>query len=269
MYKSDKIIITVALSGETSRNQSKYIPYTPEEIALSAIEAGKAGASIAHIHVRDSNGNPSSDPEIYKKVVKLIKKESDIIINCTTSGSRYDEKRKVLEINPEIATLNCGSTNLDDKQMLNTQSELEKMSTEMINRNIKPEIMIHSQGFIDNAQKLIEKGKIKPPYYFNLFFASGAMKPSLSTLSYLVDSLPQNSIWTATGSDSNAFNMATSSIIYGSTARIGLEDCIYLSEGNLAKSNAQLVEKLVKLARELGKEIMTPNEAREIMKISY
>lgn len=266
MYKSDKILITVALSGETSRSQSKYIPYTPEEIALSAIEAGAAGASIAHIHVRDSNGNPSSDPEIYKKVVKLIKKESDIIINCTTSGPSYDEKRRVLEINPELATLNCGSANLDGKLMLNTQSELEKMSTEMINRNIKPEIMIHSQGFIDNAKKLIDKGKIKPPYYFNLFFASGGMIPSLNTLSYLVGNLPPNSIWTATGSGSNAFTMAISSIIYGGTARIGLEDCIYISEGNLAKSNAQLVEKLVKIARELGKDIMTPNETREIMK---
>ena len=110
--------------------------------------------------------------------------------------------------------------------------------------------------------------KIKPPYFFNLFFASGAMKPSLRTLSYLVDSLPQNSIWTATGGGLDAYKIASSSIIYGGTARIGLEDCVYLSEGNLAKSNAQLVEKLVIIARELGKEIMTPNEAREILKIT-
>jgi 3-keto-5-aminohexanoate cleavage enzyme len=267
MFSSGKIIITVALCGNTSRNESPYVPVTPKEIADSAIEAGRAGASIAHIHVRDPLGNPSSDSKIFAQVVERIQKNSDIVINCTTGGSSYEEKRGVLEINPEIATLNCGSVNLGSRLMMNTGSELEKMSIEMMDRGVKPEMMIHSQGFIENAKKLIDKDIIQPPYYYNLFFASGGMKPSLRTLSYMVDSLPRESIWTTTGSGYDSFSLAVLSMVCAGTARIGLEDCVMLPDGNLAKSNAQLVENLVRIACELGMQIATPEETRKILKI--
>lgn len=267
MTRAGKVIITVALCGETSRSQTPYVPYTPQEIADSAIKAARAGASIAHIHVRDLDGNPTNEDKVYAEVVQLIQKKSDIVINCTTGGELYDEKRKVLGINPEIATLNCGSANLKDKLMINTQSELEKMASEMLERKIRPEMMIHSQGFMENAKKLIEQKLVQPPYLFNLFFASGGMAPSPRTLSYLIESLPEDSLWTATGSGVDAFPMAVFSMINGGAARIGLEDRIYLSDGVLAQSNAQLVEKLVRIANELDLEIATPEETREKLRI--
>lgn len=267
MTGARKIIITVALCGETTRAQTPHVPYTPREIADSAIEAAKAGASIAHIHVRDPEGNSTNEAEVYAEVVRLIQKKSDIVINCTTGGEVYDEKRKVLGINPEFATLNCGSANLKDKLMINTASELEEMAGEMLERKIRPELMIHSQGFIENAKRLIDQELVQPPYLFNLFFASGGMAYSPRTLSYLIESLPEGSLWTATGSGVDAFPLAVFSMINGGTARIGLEDCIYLSDGVLAESNAQMVEKLVRMANELDFEIATPGETREKLRI--
>ncbi|MHA2406798.1 MAG: 3-keto-5-aminohexanoate cleavage protein [Candidatus Ranarchaeia archaeon] len=263
-----KAIITVALCGETTRNQTPYVPYTPKEIANSAIEAASVGATIAHIHVRNEKGKPTNDASVYSKVVDIIKKKSDIIINCTTGGEEYKEKRQVLEINPEIATLNCGSANLRNKIMINSPLELEKMSQEMKERKIKPEVMIHSQGFIHNADSLIAQGLIDPPVYYNLFFASGGMSPNLRNLSYLIDSLPPGSQWTATGSGDDAFPVAVLSLLSGGNARIGLEDCIYLSRGKLAESNAQLVKKIVRIAKELEIESATTDEARKTLNIS-
>lgn len=263
-----KLIITVAICGETTRVKTPYVPYTPEEIANSAIEAGKVGAAIVHIHVRDDEGRPTYEAEVYASVIELIRKKSDIIINCTTGGPSYEVRRKVLGINPEIATLNCGSTNLGDNLMINSNPELVKMSREMLERKIKPEIMIHSPGFILNAKKLIAKGLIKQPAFFNLFFASGGMEATLKNLVYLVESLPPGSIWTATGRGVDAYPMAGMSIINGGHARIGLEDCIHISKDELAKSNAQLVSKLVRIAHEFDVEIATPKKAREILKIT-
>lgn len=176
-------------------------------------------------------------------------------------------REKSRGVNPEFATLNCGSANLKDKLMINTASELEEMAGEMLERKIRPELMIHSQGFIENAKRLIDQELVQPPYLFNLFFASGGMAYSPRTLSYLIESLPEGSLWTATGSGVDAFPLAVFSMINGGTARIGLEDCIYLSDGVLAESNAQMVEKLVRMANELDFEIATPGETREKLRI--
>lgn len=268
-YKPRKVIITVAICGGTTREQTPHVPYSPEEIADSAIEAGKAGAAVSHIHVRDERGKPTYEAAAYSSVIRRIREKSDIIINCTTGGPVYDERRKVLEINPEMATLNCGSTNLGDRVMMNTNLELEKMSREMLERKIKPEIMIHSQGFIHNAKMLMAKRLIEQPMFFDLFFASGGMEATSKNLLYLVQNLPLDSMWMATGHGVDAYPMAVQSILNGGHARIGLEDCIQLSNGHLAESNAQLVGKLVRIAHELDLEIATPKEARDMLKITY
>jgi 3-keto-5-aminohexanoate cleavage enzyme len=262
-----KIIVTVALCGETPRELTSYVPYAPEEIADSAVEAAEAGAAIAHIHVRDEEGHPTYESKVYAAVVERIKERSDIIINCTTGGSVYEERRKVLGIDPEMATLNCGSTNLGDQLMINSNPELEKMSREMLERGIKPEVMIHSQGFVHNAKLLMLKGLIRQPVFFNLFFASKAMDASARNLLYLVESLPAGSLWTATGRGQDAFPLAILSMLCGGHARIGLEDCVHVSEGKLARSNAELVGKLVRIARELDLDVASPREARAMLGI--
>jgi 3-keto-5-aminohexanoate cleavage enzyme len=262
-----KVILTAAICGETTKEQSPYVPYTPKEIAESAIEAGRAGASVAHLHARDEQGQTTFAASVYSDIVERIRSKSDIVINCTTGGDTFKEKIDVLSINPEIATLNCGSANLLKKVMINTPEELERTAREMRDRGIKPEIMIHSQGFVKNARELISRGLIGSPPLFNLFFASGGMDMNARNLVYLVDSLPEDSEWTATGSGDDAIPAALLALVTGGHARIGLEDCVYLGKGELAESNAQLIGKVVRLAEELNFEIASPDEAREILGI--
>jgi len=229
-----KVILTVAICGETTKEQNPNVPYTPKEIAESAIEAGNTGASIAHIHARDKQGHLMFAASVYSKILKQIRSESDIVINCTTGGNTFKEKIDVLKINPEIATLNCGSANLRKKVMINTPEEIEKTAREMHDRGIKPEIMIHSQGFVKNARELIYQGLIEIPPLFNIFFASGGMEMTTRNLVYLVDSLPEGSIWTATGSGDDAILTAVLALVTGGHARIGLEDCVYIGKNKLA-----------------------------------
>ena len=263
-----KVILTVAICGKTTKEQSPHVPYTPRKIAESTIEAGKAGASIAHLHARDDQGHPTFAASVYSDIVERIRRESDIVINCTTGGNTFEEKIDVLKINPEIATLNCGSANLQKKVMINTPDELEKTAREMQDRGIKPEIMIHSQGFIKNARELISRGLIGIPPLFNIFFASGGMNMTPRNLVYLVDSLPEGSVWTATGSGDDAIPTAVLALVTGGHARIGLEDCVYIGKNKPAESNAQLVSKVVSLAKELGLEIASPDEARKMLGIN-
>ncbi len=263
-----KVILTAAISGETTKAESPHVPYTPREIAESAIEAGRAGASIAHLHARDENGRTTFAASVYSDIVERIRGESDIVINCTTGGNTFEEKIDVLKINPEIATLNCGSANLRKKVMINTPEELEKTAMEMQDRGIKPELMIHSQGFVKNARDLISRGHIGDKPLFNLFFASGGMEMNPRNLVYLIDSLPEGSAWTVTGSGDDAIPSAVLALVAGGHARIGLEDCVYIGRGVLAESNAQLVGKIVRLAEELDLEIATPDEARKMLGIN-
>ena len=263
-----KVILTAAICGETTKEQCPHVPYTPREIAESAIDAGKAGASIAHLHARDEQGHPTFAASVYSDIVELIRSESDIVINCTTGGNTFEEKIDVLKINPEIATLNCGSANLQKKVMINNPEELEKTAREMRDREIKPEIMIHSQGFVKNARELISQGLIGDPPLFNIFFASGGMDMNPRNLFYLVDSLPEDSAWTATGSGDDAIPTAILALVTGGHARIGLEDCVYIGKNKPAESNAQLVSKVVRLAEELGLEIASPDEARKMLGIN-
>lgn len=268
--RKHKLIITVAVCGGTTREQNPHVPYTPQEIADSAIEASKVGAAMVHLHVRDSTGKPTNEAETYAAVVDRIREKSDIIINCTTGGPTYEERRKVLEIKPEMATLNCGSTNRGDNVFINSNPELEKMAREMLQKGIRPDIMIHSEGFIQNARILTSKGFIKEPALFHFFFGSwrkGTMDATARTLLYLIDRLPPRAIWTVTGHGEDAFPMAVLSIVNGGHARIGFEDTIYLSKGQMATSNAQLVSKLTRMATELDVEIATPKEARAMLGI--
>jgi 3-keto-5-aminohexanoate cleavage enzyme len=255
-------MLTAAISGDTSKEDCQYVPYSPYEIAESAIEAGRAGASIVHLHARNEQGQITYAAVVYSDIVEMIREESNVIINCTTGGDTFQEKIDVLKINPEIATLNCGSANLREKVMLNPPYELIETAKEMHERGVKPEIMIHSQGYVKNAVELISKELIDYPPLFNIFFASGGMDMNLQNLVYIRDSLPKGSIWTATGYGGDAFNTAVLAMIGGGHARIGLEDCFYLVKDEPATSNAQLVCKVVRLAKELGFEIATPDEAR-------
>lgn len=266
----DKLIITVAPTGaQTTREHTPYVPFTPKEIADSVYEAWQAGAAIAHIHVRDENGNNSLDLDIYREVVHRIKDKCDIIINLTTAGgvAMNDEDRlRVCELSPELATFDAGSMNFGGDVFLNSPNFLERLAMKMKEYQIKPEIEIFDVGMIDNTLRIAKKGLIESPFHFQFVLGiRGGMPATPKNLLFLTESIPAGSTWSAIGASKDQLTINTMSILMGGHVRVGMEDSVYYRRGELAKTNAQFVERIVDLSRTLGRDIATPNEAREIL----
>lgn len=276
-----KIIITVAISGGLqSRDASKYLPEQPEEIAQSAYECYKAGASVIHIHARDEAGHVTADPEVHKRINKLVRELCpDVIINNSTGvgpNFSFEERLGVLDADPEAASFNMG-TMVRTKFMpgsifLNTQEQLEKMAVEMYERGIKPEMEVFSQYMIEEAKKIIKKGLVKPPYWFNIVMGSsnmgtlpGTVDNLISMYQYLKD-IP-DSVITVTGIGSTQIPMTTMGCLMGGHMRVGMEDNVYLSRGVLATDNVQFVSRVVEMIKSLQLEVATPQEAREMLGI--
>ncbi|RID85431.1 3-keto-5-aminohexanoate cleavage protein [Peribacillus asahii] len=269
----EKLIITVATTGaQTTREHTPYVPLTPKEIADSVIESWKAGAAIAHIHVRDKDGNNTVDLNVYKEVIDRVRDKCDIILNLTTAGGleMSDEDRlRVCELNPEMATFDAGTMNFGTDVFHNTPRFLENLATEMKKREIKPEIEIFDIGMIHNALRIAQKGLLENPFHFQFVLGvHGGMPATPKNLMYLIDSIPEGSTWSAIGASKDQLTINTMSILLGGHVRVGMEDSVYYRKGELAKTNAQFVERIVQLSHTLGREIATPNEARDILQLS-
>lgn len=268
----DKLIITVALTGaEVTKEQQPNLPITPDEIAEAAYECYLAGASIAHVHARDEEGKPTQSYEVYKEIKEKIEAKCNMIFQPSTGGAVYhtfEQRKQPLELNPEMATLSAGTTNFGEDVFMNTQEYMEKFATEMKERGIKPEIEVFERGHIANALRLVKKGLLDMPIHFDFVMGvPGAIPGDIEDLVYLVSRIPQGSTWTVAGIGRYELPLAVHAILMGGHVRVGFEDNIYYKKGELAKSNAQLVERIVRLAKELGREVATPDEAREILNI--
>ncbi len=269
----EKLIITAAVCGaEVTRKQTPYIPITPEEIAEEACLARKGGASVVHIHVRDENGNPTQDVKVFKKVVDLIRTRCpDVIIQVSTGGAvgmSAEERLQSILVKPEMATLDSGTTNFGDSIFVNDMPTMRKFASEMMKMNIVPEFECFEIGHIHNALRLVREGLVKGHLHFDFVLGvPGACPADVRNLVRMVDTLPEDATWTVAGVGRHEFPMATCAIVMGGHVRVGLEDNIYLSKGTLAKSNAELVEKVVRLANELGREVAKPSDARRILGI--
>ncbi|WP_069650544.1 3-keto-5-aminohexanoate cleavage protein [Caloranaerobacter ferrireducens] len=267
-----KLIITAALTGaEVTREQQPNLPITPEEIAEAAYEAYKAGASIVHIHARDKDGNPTQDYEVYKEIKERIEAKCPVIFQPSTGGAVWhtpEERLQPVELRPEMATLSCGTCNFGPDVFMNSQEYMEKFAKRMKELGVKPELEIFERGMIKNALTLVKKGLIDEPLHFDFVMGvPGAIPGEIRDLLYLVESIPKGSTWTVAGIGRYELPLATAAILLGGHVRVGFEDNIYYKKGELAKSNAQLVERIVRLAHELGREVATPDEAREILNI--
>lgn len=269
----EKLIITCALTGaEVTKDQNPAVPYTPEEMAQSAYEAYTAGASILHLHVRDDNGKPTQDKERFKQNIEAIKaKCPDAIIQVSTGGAvgmTDDERLQSTELFPEMATLDAGTINFGDEIFVNSWPTLVHFAKRMKERNVKPEIEVFDRGMIENAVRLHKMGLLDAPMHFDFVLGvPGGMPATMEDLLHMVRSIPQGSTWTVAGVGRFQLPMATAAIIMGGHARVGLEDNIYYSKGVLA-TNGQLVERVARLAKELGREIATPDETRKILSIT-
>ncbi len=266
----DKLIITAAICGaEVTKDHNPAIPYTVEEIGREAEAAYKAGASIIHLHVREDDGTPTQDKARFKLCMdEILKRCPDVIIQPSTGGAvgMTDlERLQPTELGPEMATLDCGTLNFGgDEIFINTENTIKNFGKIMIERGIKPEVEVFDKGMIDYAIKYAKQGFIKEPMHFD-FVLGVQMSASARDLAFMVDSIPAGSTWTVAGIGRHEFPMAAIGMAMGGHVRVGFEDNVYLSKGVLAKSNGELVEKVVRIANELGREIATPDEARQIL----
>lgn len=269
---NDKLIVSVATTGSwPTRRQTPHLPITPEEIARAAVECWREGAAIVHVHVRDANGVVTADKALYKEVMDRIRAAgSDIIINLSTSGGigvcPEPERFYPLELKPELASFDAGSINVRERVFENSAAFLERLARAMLENNVKPEIEVFDTCMIFNALRLAEQGLIKPPYFFQLVLGvAGSQPASAKQLFHLVESLPPGAPWSAFGVGRHQLPINALAIALGGHARTGMEDNIYYRAGELATSNAQLVARLVRIGRECGREIASPNEAREML----
>jgi uncharacterized protein (DUF849 family) len=269
----EKLIITVAPTGAwPSKNDTPYVPLQPPEIAEEVYKCWQAGAAIAHIHVRNDEDKSSMSFEKFKETITLIREtDCDIIINFTTSGdlNATDEERMrhLIELHPDMASFDAGSMNWAHSTVfLNSPKFLEKLATTMEEHNVKPEFEIFDIGMLYNVEFFKKKGIVKTPCHYQFVLgAANGMPATIDNLLYLKNLLPEGSTWSALGIGKNHLPILFSTIAMGGHVRVGMEDNVFYSKGVLAKSNVEFVERTKRIAKEAGREVATPSEARQIL----
>ncbi len=269
------VIITAALtgSGRATKEHNPHIPESPQEIAEAAYKCWQAGAAVAHIHGRDWQGNITVDPAVYKETYDLIREKCDIILQVSTGLGAYvatEDRIKVLESKPEMASLNMGTmvrTGWDDSIFLNTPKLIQSLVSRMLDLDIKPELEVFSHPMVRDVEALIKGGLIKKPYVVNLVLGASYQNTLDATprdLLSLINYLPPDCHFTVTAMGRQQLPLTTLGMLMGGNVRVGLEDNLYYKKGQLA-SNELLVERAVRIARELQIEVATPTQARETL----
>lgn len=262
----ERLIVTAAINGGNwTTSDTPHIPLTPEQIATAAIEAAEAGAAIAHVHVREENGAPSSDVALYRRVSELIRPRSDIILNFSTD-LRLPTGSECLQLGPELASLPMGSVNLGDATIAAPVPVIRDVAVEMRAAGVRPELEVFHEGMIGTARQLVADGLIDEPVVcqFCLGFDGGAPADP-HNLARMIDAIPPTWIWGVVGEGVNGVTMAALGIALGGHVRVGIEDHLFYLPGELALSNAQLVERVIRLASEFGRPVATPAQARAIL----
>ncbi len=270
----EKLIITAAICGaEVLKEHNPAVPYTVEECVREARSAYNAGASVIHLHVRYDDGTPTQDKERFRVIMEGIAEACPgIIIQPSTGGAvgmTNDERLQPIELNPEMATLDCGTLNFGGDEIFeNTENTIIYFGKRMIERGIKPELEVFDKSMIEMALRIHKQGHILKPLHFDFVMGvNGGIGGSLRDFVFLRGSIPSDATYTVAGMGRYEMPLAAAAIIDGGHVRVGFEDNVYLSRGVLAKSNGELVEKVVRIAREFGREIANPDEAREILSL--
>lgn len=271
----NKVIITAAITGSRMmRDVAPYIPITPEEIAQSAFEAWQAGAAVVHLHVRDpETGLGSQDVELFRRVIEPIREKTDLILSLTTSGIPgrnlpIEERLAPLSLKPELASFDAGSINLGGNVFINTPDFLDQAAAMMEAAGVKPEIEIFDLGMMMTTLRMRQEGKLADPLHFQFVLGTPWGAPATpKAFLHIYEYLPPEATWSNIGIGTGQLPMAMMALIMGGHIRVGMEDNIYLRRGVLAKTNAELVERVVRIVREYGSEIASPAEARAILKL--
>ncbi len=267
----EKLIITIAPTGNVpTKKTNPNTPITVEEIVRDIKTCSEKGATIAHIHVRDSNGNPTSDKAIYKEVLKRLDEENIDIIRQLSTGARggensIDWRGQMLELNAQMASLATGSSNFMTSVNANSPELIETLANKMKENNIKPEIEAFDVAMISNATRLCKKGILKGPLHFNLVMnVPGSIPGTPKNLFHMIESMPEGSTWTVSGIGSSQMTMIAMAILMGGHVRTGIEDVLELKKG-VPATNGSLVENVLNIARALGREIATIEDTKRIL----
>ena len=295
----EKRIITAAITGSIhTPTMSPYLPITPEQIIDEILAVHEAGGTVCHVHVRDpKTGQPVTDLDIFREIASTVKAKCDIILCLTTGGglgmSAEERVQTVATLSPELASFNAGSVNFalfqamekwkdwkyeweqkylrmtEDFVFTNTFKTLREFCEFFDNNNTKPELEVYDSGMINNIANLIERGLLKKPVYVQFVMGVlGGITPSCENLMFLVDyakRLIGDFEFSVCVAGRAQFPICTQSLLIGGHVRVGLEDNLYLEKGVMAKSNAEQVEKIIRIAKELGIEPATPDEGRQIL----
>jgi uncharacterized protein (DUF849 family) len=274
-------LISAALTGAlTTRQQCPAIPYTPAEIAEEARRAAEAGAAIVHIHARTREGAPTWELETFREIFQEVRARTDVIVNFSTGSVGIPPEERIAhikELKPEMAALNMGSMNYaiysskqkrfhHDHVFANPFRDIQFFLEAMNEAGVRPEMECFDSGHIGNTRPLIDLGVLRPPYQFSLIMGVlGGIPASTANLVHQVSSLPEGAFWQVIGIGLEQWRLVAAAITMGGSVRVGLEDNFYLEEGRMANSNGELVEKAVRICRDLGREVAGPARARELL----
>ena len=276
----NKVIITAAVTGAWPKKENNpNVPMTPQEIADDVYACWKAGAAVAHLHMRDDEGNGTMDTAQFEETVNLIHTkypDCDIVLNLTTSGDIHadDEIRvaHVKKLKPEMASYDCGSMNwLNSGLFLNTPKFLTDCGLLFQELGVKPEIEAFDPGMIGNAAYYIKKGVLKTPVHFQFCMGcANGIAGSMKNLIFMKETADElvgkgNYTWSCFGVGHSAMEMLYGAVALGGNIRVGMEDDVMYAKGQLAESNVQFIERAVRVIKEYGKEVATPDEARQIL----
>lgn len=268
-----KLIITVAPTGSVpTKDNNPNVPITPDEIAADAARCAEAGASIVHIHAREDDGTNTTRKERFAEIDAAVADRAPRMIRQISTGGRagagLDVRLPRLELNPEMASLTTGSINFPTSVYENSPQLVDGLAAEMKKRGIKPEMECFDLSMITNAIDLADRGLAERPLHFNLVMGlKGAVAGTARNLVFMADSLPAGSTWCVSGIARFQLPLAVHALLLGGHVRVGLEDNIWYAKGDPA-SNPRLVERIVRLARELGREVAEPDEARQLLSLT-
>jgi uncharacterized protein (DUF849 family) len=273
-----KTIITAAVTGAWPKKENNpNVPMTPAEIVEDVYDCWQAGAAIAHLHMRDDEGNGTMDTNKFRETLSLLREkhpDCDVVLNLTTSGDIHadDDIRKahVEELRPEMASYDCGSMNwLHSGLFINSPKFLTDCGLKFQEWGVKPEIEVFDPGMIGNAAYYLKKGVLKAPLHFQMCMGcANGIPGSTKNLVFMVETMNQlcpGSTWSCFGVGRSAMEMLYAAVAMGGHVRVGMEDNVLYSKGVLADSNRQFVERAARIIREFGNEVATPDDAREIL----
>ncbi|MDO9238330.1 MAG: 3-keto-5-aminohexanoate cleavage protein [Aquabacterium sp.] len=266
----DKLIITAALNGaEVTRAQQPALPITPEEIGIAAVQCAQAGASIVHVHARNPDGSPTQDINMYRQIIAEVSQRCDVIVQISTGGAvgmTPQERLAPVALRPEMATLSMGSVNFGGGVFINHPADIEAFAREMQAQGVKTELEVFDSGMLATTTRWLANGILSSPAHIDLVLGvPGGMAGTPQALMYLLSQLPVGATWGVSAIGAAQLPLTTMAILLGGHVRVGLEDNICYRKGELASSNAQLVDRVVRIAAELERAVATPAEARQML----